>query len=173
MALFVRFRRYVSAAAGVPRWVRRRRALPALAASGALLCLVSTLGACATKAPTIRVDAATIRDRSEDGTLVNLELALGNNNTGEIVLGEFEYTVTAGSTFVGRRRAGVTLAPLSTTKVILPAVLVGPPAANAEISDVRIVGELGWRGSTDLEKAFYLSGLRRPQQSFSDEATIE
>ena len=115
-------RRYAVDAAPVP-------GRPAAGAAGRgplLACLLlgvaPWVGACATKAPTIRVDSATIRERSEDGTLVNLELTLGNNNTGEIVLGEFEYTVTAGSTFAGRRRAGVTLAPLSTTKVLLPAV---------------------------------------------------
>ena len=126
----------------------------------------TTCGGCATKAPLIDVEGVSIRSRTEDAVLVDVALTLRNENTGEVVLGEFEYDVAGSSTFSGRRRAALTLAPMSTERLVIPAVLRTAPDAGPPTEAVRVSGALGWRGSADLEKAFYDSGLYRPRASF-------
>ena len=154
--------RYAISHLGVPgrvAWIMRSAAI----AASVILPL-----SCTTHAPTIQFDGATVRDRTPDAVLVDFSLTLNNDNTSEVVLGEFFYSVDAPDGFTGRRRALVTLAPLSSDTITLPAVLLRPGQGEAlDLESLNVDGEIEWRGTTDIERAFYDSGLYRPRAAFA------
>jgi hypothetical protein len=120
----------------------------------------------------VTVERATIRERTADATVVDITLHLVNSNTVEVVLGELEYTVSESRTFSGRRRSQLTLAPLTTEVLTIPAVLFDEGAGTGSPGEeIRVNGRIGWRGSSDLERAFYSSGLHRPHAGFGGTIT--
>lgn len=141
--------------------------LPATAGA-ALSSWILALAGCTTHAPLVEVDGAAVRERTDDAVLLDITVRLTNGNTAEVILGEVVYSVAGDDRFSGRRRSQLTLAPLTTEILTLPAVFVTEEGGEIpDLDAIRIDGRIAWRGTADLERALYNSGLYRPRAGFS------
>lgn len=136
--------------------------------------LVTTLGVisasgCGSRPPVIAIENARVESRDGGNALLLVDLSLENPNDVELVLQTFDYQVSAGDGFTGRRRAGVTLPPRGTARVTLPAVTSEPgPDATARLS-----GTVLFRSGDPVEQALFDAGIKRPRGSFSGTVPVK
>ncbi len=136
---------------------------PALFIGAALL-----LSACA--APRIDVQSVEVRDSSAAATKYEVVLELTNSADGPMRLLQWNYTFTGGGeTYTGVWESLSTLPPGSTTRHVIPVVLLAS-GADAASGPWTISGSVYFRSPTRLAEILYDIGLYRSRTGFQGQS---
>ena len=146
----------------------------------ALTSLCCMLAACSAPTPGIELAGARLRDRSPDGMVIELTLAMRNDHDIALPLRGLSYAVSIDGreVFRGERSPEATLARFGGQTIEIPAaVRFGSDGVAAEDlvgeHEVRVEGTLRYLAPGALAELLFDTGLRRPKARFDRSGIVD
>ncbi|MFM7050643.1 MAG: hypothetical protein ACKOYN_00715 [Planctomycetota bacterium] len=143
----------------------RRKWIGPEAGLAASLAASLALSGCTINRPAVRPIGAVVSATGEGVERLSIELELTNPGSDEIELVEYDYTVRGsdGSGYSGRWAALLALAPESTSRATIPAVVPAGAAGRTWSVD----GSLRYRDPKSIARLLYELGLIKPETGFA------
>lgn len=143
---------------------------------GALIACAAAPWACSSYSdPALRVTGVTVRERTADAAVLDIELEAENRNEVPLPLKELEYTVRLNGreVFRGFRSPEATLRRFGTQSLRVPAVVRAAAMPEGGAAECRVDGSLAYTTPGELAQVLFESDVQRPTVGFSDSRSLE